>query len=167
MKRLDATAAITITIATTIAIIKSMLIGAVVVGFVLELEVVVVVVETVDEEDEDEDDVVVVLVETGAWTVRLTVPELCVWLESPSYVAFSVGDPATEGWKVTKQDPETNVQTEAGVKVAFVSVELKLTFPVGELPATVAVQLVELPSSIVVEAQVTVVVVFTPGVEME
>lgn len=43
---------------------------------------------------------------------------------------------------IAEQDPETSVHREDGLNVAFESLDVKLTFPVGEWPVTITAQVV-------------------------
>jgi hypothetical protein len=116
-------------------------------------EVVVVVVE-LDEEELDEVVVVIALL-----TSRENVPELAVLLESPPYDPLIVtGESEEDGVYFTEHDPDEREHVvEENSPCPDVDQD---TVPVGDVPVTVAVQVVALPESTGEGAQTTEVELF-------
>lgn len=82
------------------------------------------------------------------------VPELPALAESPAYAAIIVGLPTPVPVTVDEHEPDERAHVVGENDALPVPADCdQLTEPVGELPATVAVQLVVVPATIELEVQ--------------
>jgi hypothetical protein len=78
----------------------------------------------------------------GITIFTVKVSELPRLLESPEYVTVMVSVPGGSSEKLTEQLPDTRVHWSDGLKTPVELLLENVTYPVGEFPVTVAVQVV-------------------------